>query len=477
MVVPLRFTPVVAALVLVLIVDLACDDDSDERYRFDASQGQTSVDAAEADAAPDMAPDLTPVACPRTTGPGTVHDQPVTADERWTAEASPHLVPADLTVYRTLTIEPCAQVRIGPRRTITVRDAGRLVAEGTPEQHIQVTALQPGQPFASISNVTGNFISLAYVDLDGGGDPLNSLPFLAGTLNISGADQTATTAGVLKVDHVTIGNYASNGIVLRGGGGFAPGSTSLTIKGAAQWPVSIWARAVSTLPDGAYTGNTHDEILLPTDAAYSEFVESTTLRDRGVPYRVGHANSAADLRVDPLVLASNTPVLTIEPGVVLRFKKGGVLRVTASTGTQPARAVLVAVGTAAKPIVFTSAEANPSAGDWLGIYFGQVPLAANRIEHAVVSFAGGASASGSTSCLYPPDVRNDAAIRLFGNPGRVFVSNTVIADSAGYGIDRGYSADTSLDFTATNTFTRVARCPQSVQRVTSTPCPAMLACP
>src|SRR5262249_52542186 len=149
---------------------------------------------------------------------------------------------------------------------------------------------------------------------------------------LQGKDGSKPTQEVIAVDHVTLRGSASNGILLQDGAGFAAGSTDLTITGAKQYPVSIWSRAGGTPPSGTYTGNAHDEILLPCAAANETIGEDTTMRDRGVPYHAGHATSDGNMRVSSAI-AGGLVTLTIEPGVVLRFKKGGVLQIEVFQGT------------------------------------------------------------------------------------------------------------------------------------------------
>jgi hypothetical protein len=357
---------------------------------------------------------------------------------------------------------------------------GSLIAHGTATQGIHIGAKDPAQPFVMIRTIpsTTGTIDLAYVTIDGGGDPSNIHPDLTGTLNLQGTDQTAATQPMLSVQHVLVSGSKTNGVVLRDGAGFADGSTDLTVKGSALYPVSVWARASGTLPDGTYIGNGHDEILLPGLGAGNESVaESTTLHDRGVPYHAGSDTTAGDLVVDALPLKTNTSTLTIEPGVTIRFKKGGVLHVASATSNNPAKAALIAVGTEDKKITFTSAEATPAAGDWLGITFGDQPLATDKIDHAIVEYAGGASSVGSNACPYPSITRVDAAIRIFGAPASGFVTNTTIADSGFYGIDRGWQGDAVIDFVATNTFTNVPQCKQTYPKPTTGTCPTPVPCP
>jgi hypothetical protein len=163
--------------------------------------------------------------------------------------------------------------------------------------------------------------------------------------------------------------------------------------------------------------------------------------------------------------------------VTVRFKKGGVFHVGVFQSDNPATAALVAVGTAAKPIVFTSAEDAPAAGDWLGIWFGDQPLPTDRIDYAKVEYAGGLSTSGSNSCPYPSGTRSDAAIRIFGGPASPFVTNTTISNSGYFGIDRGWRKDNLTDFLPTNVFQNVANCQQSYPKTAAGACPTPVPCP
>ena len=165
-------------------------------------------------------------------------------------------------------------------------------------------------------------------------------------------------------------------------------------------------------------------------------------------------------------------------GVTLRFKKGGDLEIEHFDSAAPATGALVAVGTVDKPIVFTSAEPAPAAGDWLGLWFGSIPDPNSRMDQTLVEYAGGASSSGAGgSCLYPGMPINDAGIRVTEEPATVFITNTTIKDSAAHGIDRGFRSDTKPDFLPSNSFVNVARCQETYPRDLSGSCPATVPCP
>jgi hypothetical protein len=410
--------------------------------------------------------------CPAPTGSGTTHATRITADETWTAAGSPHIVPADLTISAKVTIEPCAEVRIAAAKQIGVAPGGSIVAHGTAGAPIHFTAQDPTAPFASLSG-SGGSLDLAYVAIDGGGDPGNTIVDDAGMINLQGDDNSKPTQGKLLAYHVTLSGSKSNGIVLHDGAGFTTGSTALTVTGSAQYPVSIWSRAVGTLPSGTYTGNHVDEIVLPATGGNEAIHESATMHDVGVPYRVGNSTSQGTLYVSGG--SAGLATLTIDANVTLRFVKNGVLFVEPSVGANPATGALVARGTATSPITFTSAADTPAAGDWYGVYFGQVPDASDVMDYTTVDYAGGTSSDDSDACKYPTGTL-DAAIRIFGVPTSAFVTNSTIGSSKEHGIDRGYRSDTKLDFTATNTFTNVAGCKQTYPADANGACPSTVPC-
>jgi len=438
----------------------------------DAGDGPSPIqdDAAVPDAEP---------GCDAPAGPTMHTSGGVQADETWTAAGRPHIVRGDLTVYATLTLEPCAEVLLAGASTVTVR--GALVAEGTAARPIRIAAADPEAPFSQIRTVLGT-IRLAHTSVEDGGAPLNTLPELTGTFDLQGADQTAPTQGTLFVDHVAVRRSRSNGIVLRDGAGFADGSTDLTITEAAEFPISLWARAVGTVPSGSYTGNAIDEIAIPGGGGAQAISESTTMHARGVPYRIGIASTFGDVRVERQPGVSGVSTLTIEPGTTLRFKRGGRLMIQTFVGDSPATGALVAVGTAEAPIVFTSAEETPAPGDWLGIWFGLVPDPGNRIQHARIEYAGALSGSGSGACSLPDGGILSAAIRIFGLPASVFITDTEIVSSGRHGIDRGWRAaadPAAYDFLPTNTFRDVGAggCQQTYPGVTAMRCPMPVPCP
>jgi hypothetical protein len=95
----------------------------------------------------------------------------------------------------------------------------------------------------------------------------------------------------------------------------------------------------------------------------------------------------------------SAPLLTVAPGVTLRFAKDARLLLDAASGT--ATGAIHAEGTAVEPIVLESAAAAPAAGDWVGIVIKGTPDARDKIKSATIAHAGGASQISSFDCPGP----------------------------------------------------------------------------
>lgn len=462
----------VSVVVLGLTV-AACGDSA----KKDPAQPGTDAGADTGPAPPNDGGTDAGIDCPTPTGGPTEHQGTITADETWTADKSPHIIPYDLQIDAKLTLEPCAEVLLGAQKSISVVGAGSLVAEGTATKPIHIGARDVTKPFSQLSAGGGGTLRLAHVTVDNGGDPQNTIVDATAMIHLQGVDQYEPTQPTLYVDHVTLAGSKSNGILMLDGAGFAPGSQELTVKGA-LFPVAMWARAVGGLPTGKYTGNTNDEILLDGGGGSHAVHEDTTMHNRGVPYRVGNSLSGDSPTLTIERQAPSTPglaTLTIEAGVKIRMRKFGTVVVQRFSGDTPAQGALVVKGTAADPVIFTSAEPAPAPGDWYGIWFGLVPAANNKIDYARVEFAGATSGSSGSSCNAPPTP--DAAIRIFGPPASSFIKNTTIDKSARHGIDRGWASDDKPDFIATNVFTNIVGCKQTYPRDTNGACPAVVPCP
>jgi hypothetical protein len=196
-----------------------------------------------------------------------------------------------------------------------------------------------------------------------------------------------------------------------------------------------------------------------------------------VPYVVGGDGASSQLRVHGK--DDTVAVLTIEPGVTLKFPKSDrdsalYLQHRSNAPIDGSAAALVSVGTKDKPIVFTSNEDAPAAGDWIGVWF-EAFSEQDQMDHVRVEYAGGDTGTVGFSCgtpQAPEKLINRAAIAVFGEPSSEFVTNTTISDSAWNAFDRAWANGTTIDFRPTNSFSNIQYCAQTYPDQEGGVCPA-----
>jgi hypothetical protein len=146
----------------------------------------------------------------------------ITADTTWTAAGGPYVLTADVAVVgpATLTIEPGATVFFNSPAGLTVRDGGRIVAEGTEHERIRFTR-NPATFAASWDGLT--FINttednrLAYIDMQGGASSGQALLLTDSRLLIDHAAWFDINAQVLNLVRPSIIIRNSNIPAISGG--------------------------------------------------------------------------------------------------------------------------------------------------------------------------------------------------------------------------------------------------------------------
>jgi len=300
------------------------------------------------------------------TGP-TQHSADVTVDEVWWPSGNPHVVATGINVSQsaTLTILPgCAvQFDSGAGLTVGLGSPGEIQAIGTPDSGITfVSSLaSPGRgAWYGLRFYEGTRWSsrLSYCQIENGGE-------------LGGAAVSLLWGAIVKMDHTTITGSAGYGIDFSQQGHCTDFDYN-TITGCTGNPMRIHPDAVRFLgPNNNLAGNGTDEIVVDSGTVAA----SGTWRNHGMPYIV-----AGGVQVGGAAL----PVLTVEPGAVLKFSAGAGLE-CGQTGPGG----LVADGTGGQ-ITFTSAAGAPQPGDWKSIYFRAGALDQQcRLRNCLIEYGGG----------------------------------------------------------------------------------------
>ena len=413
--------------------------------------------------------------CPAPVGGPTLHASSILADETWTAAASPHVLTSNVLVPPgvTLTIQPCAEVRVRPGFDLTVQ--GTLHAVGAPLERIRFQRDVAATPWDSIWIKSPGFGWLAYLDLAGGG--------AAGAALVAEGIDTLPAAKPLRVDHVKVTGSTSLGIRLFRRAAFADGSRDLVVSGAgatdptAPFPVRMAFNTVGSLPTGSYSGNASDRIQVIGENGSLVEVDDA-FHDRGVPYQIGGPVGAFGVMVidgDPALAT-----LTIDAGVEIGFysigsNNGGLFVGTSGSAVPTGR--IVATGTAAAPILFTGAGDAPVAGSWEGITFFGALAPGNVLDHVQIDAAGDNGGDAGFGCPPPEFAETSAALKIFSQPGGSFLTHSTISRSSTHGIFRAWTG-APVDFMTGNSFADIAFCNQVLPKPTlPAVCPANPECP
>ena len=468
-------TPLVSCFALGVVTIVGCSSSSDQTTP-PTTPPATSPTAPSVDAGSDAPSSSTTVDptpdelasrgnCPAIpTGDGTKHEGTISADETWTAAGSPHKVTSSLNVRAKLTIEPCAVVLVEKNAIFTVGETdvgGSLVTKGTSAivdgkrdvRPVIFDALTAGAPWGPLVVQPKGTADLAVTALLNGGADNGGNRGALMVRGVAGGTNDGPLTRNTKVDRVLVEKSATYGVNLEAWGTFAPDSDKLWVRksGSADYPSAIRLEPgiAATLPKTIVaTDNLKNELLLSTSKA---FMADDTFVARGLPYRALGAIYVSASKDGPTV------TLKVEPGVTVAFDQsaGSGLLIGSSEARQ---GVLEAIGTAASPIVFTSAKAAKAPGDWVALYFRKTPSTGSRISYAKIEFAGGDSTTSGFGCG-PQDADNDAAVIILGlagdgtmGPSSAWIDHTTFENNAGAtGIVSGWVGD-GPSFAPTNTF-------------------------
>jgi len=284
---------------------------------------------------------------------GTLHTQDVTTSQTWAAVDGPHVVRRPLSVGgpngATLTLQAGDTVLFstGAGLTMGLDYPGSLIAEGSQAAPIVLRSSGAAAP----GSWTGLFFygaaapELRFVTLLGCGEARSD-----------GVPPGCVVAGnpfqepnpVLLIQDVTVDSAAATGLLLRGDSRFSAGSARLSIHHVRGHVATVPLSEALTFPlGGSLSGNDADEIWLGAGTVSA----SVTWPDPGVPWVLTGL---------VFVEGQTGPVLTISPGLNLRFDYGAGFEIGKNA---PGGLAVGASGAA--PVNFSAVDAN----GWSGVEF------------------------------------------------------------------------------------------------------------
>lgn len=334
--------------------------------------------------------------------------------------------PAVLTIAagNTLSFYPGAGISIAAGS-----NAAGLIAEGEANAPIVFTA--------ESAELGGRWAGIAAYN----GTTAGSFRFSHAVIEWAGGGETEAAIYALDaevgLDDVLISDSLTDGLALYGESTVSAGSGGLVVRGCER-PVTVSPRWVETLPvDSQLTGNTYDYIFINNDNSVNV---STTWPLHSVDYWVE--------RVVPVGGGPQSVILTISPGVTLRFDNDAGLLIAEDLPPYPDGAIH-AQGTASQPITFTAARAYDR-GAWAGISIGQACGQTNLFDHVRIEYGGG-DYQANLRVLSCDAVLNDvdfahsagAGLQISGEGAELSLTNVSISDSVGRGLD---ATDATLSF-------------------------------
>lgn len=327
---------------------------------------------------------------PLVTNPGNIHEsETLTVPATWTGD---HLIKGDLTVNAKLTLDACAKLEVESDATIVVADGGSIVAQGTIDCPVTITAanLAPGpgdwrgiEIYSSASSDS----AFDYTEIAWGGDADGAVWL----------DEGARAA----FRNVNVVHTGDVGLEF-GWGAELAAFEHVSIADTGSYAIELGANEVGSLSDLTATD------IGRNDGMAFVFVNGTVSRQAtwnrlGVPYYVSN-------------LLVNAP-LQIAPGVRLAMRSDATI--TVQDG-----GAFVTHGTAELPVVLTSANASPVAGDWRGVEIYATASNDNAFDHTNIEWGGD----------------NDGAVWV-EEGARAAFRNVSISHTGDIGMEFGWGAD------------------------------------
>ncbi|WP_028579025.1 thrombospondin type 3 repeat-containing protein [Desulfogranum japonicum] len=361
--------------------------------------------------------------------------------------------------HTTLTLQPEVELKFAKNSQLTVGSTnipGAIIADGTEQHQIRLTSAMdepaPGD-WAGIYFYSGaaDFSSLKWTTIENGGYSsqgsvyvLNASPAFdnirvrdskyaavyinGGTPIFTNTSLASTTAYGMYIQSGTPslhGNTIHNGL-------YAPStiftgfeSNSFTQDNA--HPIYIHPESVGIVSNNSVITNLDDasniQIAGGTISKDASWAPIATYYIRGTLYIRGTDGD------------DGVTTLSIDPAVELQFATNTTMYVGYSTTP----GALIAVGTEMQPILFTSAKAEPAAGDWGGLYFYPGAADFSSIKWATIEYAGNSNAGSiyiqnASPAFDHITVTDSKYSAINANGGAPSITNSSFSSTIGYGL-------------------------------------------
>ncbi|MGK4003878.1 hypothetical protein WMF31_14695 [Sorangium sp. So ce1036] len=320
----------------------------------------------------------------------------------------------------TLTIAPGTTVLVEPSGYLSLsgESGSTLVAKGTEDEPIAFESgadtPAPGDWQCIYLGAGASASELEYATFAHGGQPCTA----------TGEDLEAAVivmAPVRRIAHVTVEDSQSHGVLIGPDAGVRAFEEN-TFSGNGKASIHVALPQVLSL--GAPNTFSDEGDFIEIDSKFALEAEGTW-RKQAVPFRSSGFQIDADSEV------------TVEAGTRIELT-GGSIDAFAAT--------LNLAGTEEEPVVITSAQASPQAGDWGCLVYSSASEITPTIEHAVIEYGGngeGCSGAKEPTLLWaPPSAR---------------ITNSVFRHSAGTAIKTSGACDTAA--WCANTFEDIATGP------------------
>ncbi|MFH0725596.1 MAG: right-handed parallel beta-helix repeat-containing protein, partial [Pseudomonadota bacterium] len=324
----------------------------------------------------------------------------VSVDTTWTKAGSPYIVDSAITVrgtdgtdgVTTLTVEPGVEIRFYQTYLYVSGhpDPGALVARGTEAEPIVFTSSQstkaPGDwcgiQFEDFTHDATTVMEHCIVEYAGyNGAPSIKIryasPVIKDSIIRSGANYDIEIPygyGFSFSGSIT-GTTFYNGLNIAGTN--TTGITGNIFHYNNLFPILVKANDVGTVVNGSSFNGLDG-------GSYIEVADGIVTKDATWPSVMPYRFVNTDMRIQGRDGSDGVTTLTLEPGVEIRFYRSYLY-----VSGHPDPGALVARGTEAEPIVFTSSQSTKAPGDWYGIQFEDFTHDATTVmEHCTVEYAG-----------------------------------------------------------------------------------------